>query len=208
MWDKMEPKRKIKSFYKAFFYFSSFLILLSCQSIKEGRPYVGYGYGEPVNYGEGKHPGVDYYVTYGTPIIACADGFVYDRGNLYGRKGEYYISINHTGRKGLYAHLSRVYVRYGESLKRGQLIGLSGASGRTGIKKLHFGVGRSVSSNLRNFSNTFYPHKLGRNGGLPECFDPNKDYSDYGLFEITLPIPCRDYNKILKREIKNRKIPN
>ena len=183
-------------------------MLLSCQKIKEGRPYVGYGYGAPVVYGEGSHPGVDYYVPYGTPVIACADGDVLGTGNSRGWKGDYYIVINHTGRKGFYAHLSKVYVKSGESLKRGQLIGLSGKDGRMGIKHLHFGVGRRLYSDVEKLSETLNPSELGRYGDMPECFDPNKDYSDYRPFEITLPIPCRDYKKILKREVKNRKIPN
>ena len=204
----MEPKRKIKSFYKAFFLFWLFFNLVSCQSIKEGRPAVGYGYGQRVYYGEGKHPGIDYHVPVGTPVIACADGKVHARGNTRGRKGDLYIVINHSGRKGFYAHLSKICIGFGESLNRGQLIGLSGRDGSRGIPHLHFGIGQSIFSNMDNLSETFYPGKLGRNGGSPECFDPNKDYSDYSPVEITLPIPCRDYKKILEREIKNRESPN
>ena len=33
-------------------------------------------YGAPVHYGEGKHPGIDYDVRSGTPIIAATDGEV------------------------------------------------------------------------------------------------------------------------------------
>jgi len=204
----MEPERKIKSFYMAFFYFGFLLILVSCQSIKEGRPTVGYSYGEPVSYGDGRHPGIDYYVPVGTPVIACADGSVYRKGNTRGWKGDYYVLINHNGRPGFYAHLSKVYVGMGESLKRGQLIGLSGVDGRKFIPHLHFGVGRSLHSTLEYINDTLDPNRLGKNAGFPKCFDPNKDYSDYGPFEITLPIPCRDYKKILNREIKRREIPN
>ncbi|MGD8502259.1 MAG: hypothetical protein PVH49_01525, partial [Syntrophobacterales bacterium] len=49
---------------------------LSCSAIKEGRPRIGVGYGAPVKYGEGRHPGLDYSIPKGTPIIACYDGKV------------------------------------------------------------------------------------------------------------------------------------
>jgi murein DD-endopeptidase MepM/ murein hydrolase activator NlpD len=52
--------------------FASSLIVLSCTGI----PYVSKDYGEPVVYGEGKHPGIDFQISVGTPIIAAADGRV------------------------------------------------------------------------------------------------------------------------------------
>ena len=49
---------------------------LSCASTKGGYPYIGNDYGVPVSYGEGKHPGIDYDISRGTPLIACADGTI------------------------------------------------------------------------------------------------------------------------------------
>jgi len=39
-------------------------------------------YGDRVNYGEGRHPGIDYEIPTGTPIIAAANGFVSWIGDL------------------------------------------------------------------------------------------------------------------------------
>ena len=35
-----------------------------------------YNYGQPVDYGEKIHPGLDYGLKVGTPVIACSDGHV------------------------------------------------------------------------------------------------------------------------------------
>ncbi len=51
-----------------------FLILLSCSPGFRLTP--DYDYGKPVDYGEKIHPGLDYDLKVGTPIIACADGRV------------------------------------------------------------------------------------------------------------------------------------
>jgi len=51
-----------------------FFALSSCST--GFRLIPDYGYGRPVDYGEKIHPGLDYDLKVGTPIIACADGRV------------------------------------------------------------------------------------------------------------------------------------
>jgi murein DD-endopeptidase MepM/ murein hydrolase activator NlpD len=48
--------------------------LFACATGQSLQP--DWEYGKPVDYGEKKHPGLDYDLAVGTPIIACADGIV------------------------------------------------------------------------------------------------------------------------------------
>ena len=87
----------------------------------------------------GFHAGVDINAKLGTAVYAAADGIVHNAqysGN-YGRL----IVIDHgSGVTTWYAHLSNFQVLAGEEIRRGQLIGYSGASGRVSGPHLHFEV--------------------------------------------------------------------
>jgi murein DD-endopeptidase MepM/ murein hydrolase activator NlpD len=85
------------------------------------------------------HRGTDFHAPSGTPVVAANDGEViiaqgmFYEGNL--------VVINH----GLqfctqYMHLSKIDVKVGERVKKGQRIGLSGATGRVTGPHLHLGV--------------------------------------------------------------------
>ncbi len=183
---------------------------LSCTAIKEGRPPISADYGDPANYGTGRHPGIDYDIRIGTPIIACADGVVAritdHPGRLESRFGGYFLFIRHSSEVNekyysSYGHLSKVFVSYGQTVKRGQLIGLSGES-YSGNQHLHFALLKGAGGG-QWMLNTYNPNTWGLNDEKPECFDPNKDYSQYPSDVITLPIPCREYRKILRNKAKN-----
>lgn len=82
----------------------------------------------------------------GTQVLAMAHGSVRFAGTMRGY-GEV-VWLDH-GREilSVYAHLSRIDVRVGQSVRRGQTIGLSGASGDVTGPHLHFEVwkrGREV----------------------------------------------------------------
>ena len=64
-----------------------------------------------------------------------------------------------------------VYVKKGQLLKRGQLIGFSGAS-NDGVHHLHFGICK-VGGNSQNYSQTYDPEKFWLDG-RPKCFDPER----------------------------------
>ena len=86
------------------------------------------------------HAGVDLTAPYGTPVVAAADGIVATSGWLgrYGRR----IELLH-GRNGLasrYAHLADAYVRPGQVIRRGEVIGRVGRSGRSTAPHLHYEV--------------------------------------------------------------------
>ncbi len=94
----------------------------------------------------------------------------------------------------IYAHLSKVYVKKDQILKRGQLIGLSGTS-TVGFTHLHFGICK-IGGSPQKYSQTYDPDKFWLEG-KPQCFDPHADYSKYFREAITLPIACRAYAKEL-----------
>jgi murein DD-endopeptidase len=91
----------------------------------------------PVTGRKAPHNGVDLATPYGTNVMSTGDGVVSRVGNhpYAGR----YVDISHSGSyETRYLHLSKVLVKRGERVKRGQIIALSGNSGRTTGPHLHF----------------------------------------------------------------------
>ncbi|HNQ40056.1 MAG TPA: M23 family metallopeptidase [Candidatus Cloacimonas sp.] len=85
------------------------------------------------------HQGVDYRARYGTPVYAVANGKVTKAGYNSGFGNE--ICLKHpSGLLTQYAHLSSMSVRKGQSVKKGQIIGRVGATGRATGAHLHFGL--------------------------------------------------------------------
>ncbi len=93
------------------------------------------------------HPGVDIQCATGTPVYATADGTV-DRAERAGGYGNL-VEIDHgRGIQTRYGHLSKILVTAGQKVKRGQLIALSGSTGRSTGPHLHYEVridGRPVN---------------------------------------------------------------
>ncbi|MGH1600007.1 M23 family metallopeptidase [Campylobacter majalis] len=85
------------------------------------------------------HSGVDFRASIGTPIIAANDGMIVIAKERY--YAGYSVVIDHgEGIYTQYYHLSKIDVKLGDSVKKGEQIGLSGASGRVSGPHLHFGV--------------------------------------------------------------------
>lgn len=100
----------------------------------------GYGYRVDPVYGTSKfHEGMDFSAAPGTPVYATGNGVVTDAGwnSGYGNS----IDINH-GYDYLtrYAHLSKILVKQGQEVKRGDLIGLVGNTGKSTGPHLHYEV--------------------------------------------------------------------
>ncbi len=107
-----------------------------------------YGYRRLWVAGSNFHNGIDLAAPAGTPVYAAKSGRVIFAGwgYYYGR----YIRVDHGGGvETRYAHLSRIAVRPGQYVKRGQVIGYVGASGRGAYGvHLHFEIrvgGRTVN---------------------------------------------------------------
>ena len=107
----------------------------------KGRITSSFGKREDPFSGKGVfHPGLDISAPYATPVVATADGYVtfakWDGGLghcikiLHGRNG--FLTI--------YGHLKEYFVREGQRVRRGEVIGLLGSSGRTTGKHVHYEV--------------------------------------------------------------------
>ena len=91
------------------------------------------------------HNGVDLANSQGTPIYATRSGkvTVATYGSTYG----YYVTINHgDGYSSLYAHMTHYVVSKGDTVKKGQLIGYMGSTGRSTGPHLHFSIFYNGSS--------------------------------------------------------------
>jgi murein DD-endopeptidase MepM/ murein hydrolase activator NlpD len=101
----------------------------------------GFGYRiDPLYKDSRLHAGLDFSAPTGTPIYATADGEVQIAGfntDGYGNK----VVINHGyGFQTLYAHMVRVIARVGQSIKRGEVIGYVGSTGKSTGPHLHYEV--------------------------------------------------------------------
>ena len=85
------------------------------------------------------HQGQDFSVPTGTPIFAPADGVV-KRAYYIGGFGNH-IKLDHaSGYSTTFAHLSKMFVRHGQKVKRGDIIGETGNTGRSTAPHLHYEV--------------------------------------------------------------------
>jgi murein DD-endopeptidase MepM/ murein hydrolase activator NlpD len=92
--------------------------------------------------GEGAvHTGVDIAGLTGTPVRATADGFVAHAG-YSGGYGRLVVLEHGNNFETYYAHLSRIRVITGQAIRRGEVIGLVGATGRVTSPHLHYEVRR------------------------------------------------------------------
>lgn len=101
----------------------------------------GFGYRiDPVYKTVKMHAGLDFAAPQGTPIYATADGVVKEAG----MSGEGYgnnVVINHGyGYETLYGHMFRIKARRGKRVKRGEIIGYVGSTGKSTGPHLHYEV--------------------------------------------------------------------
>lgn len=101
----------------------------------------GFGYrSDPFTKIRKFHYGMDFTARTGTPIYATGDGVVYKADASLSGYGNH-IEINHGyGYKTLYAHLSKYKCKPGQRVKRGDIIGYVGSTGRSQAPHLHYEV--------------------------------------------------------------------
>ncbi len=108
--------------------------------------HIGSGFGyriDPIYKDLRAHKGMDFNAPLGTPIYATADGKVIDAGFNTGGFGNRVV-INHGyGYQTLYGHMLRIKARVGQEVKRGELIGYVGKTGKSTGPHCHYEVHRN-----------------------------------------------------------------
>lgn len=112
------------------------------------------------------HAGTDIAAPLGTPVAAAGDGkVVLTAGDLF-YSGNVVVIDHGYGLQTIYAHLNKITVQKGQKVKKGEIIGEVGKTGRVTGPHLHWGA------SLKGIR--FNPFSLLRLGGseTPVCFNP------------------------------------
>ncbi len=118
----------------------SVIAIPSLQPVENMRLTSSFGVrSDPFHGAAAMHAGIDIPGPVGTPIYATADGVI-GRTGRFGGYGNL-ITVNHgKGIETRYGHLSKILVAPNTRVRRGQLIGLMGSTGRSTGSHLHYEV--------------------------------------------------------------------
>ncbi len=112
----------------------------SIRPVNTGYISDGYGYRrDPFSGLRQFHYGIDISAPIGTPVYATADGVIRSS-NMSGTYGKIVIIDHGYGYTTYYAHLSKIIVKPGDVVKRGQKVAEVGATGRAKGSHLHYEV--------------------------------------------------------------------
>jgi murein DD-endopeptidase MepM/ murein hydrolase activator NlpD len=101
----------------------------------------GFGYRtDPFTKARKFHEGMDFSARTGTPIFATGDGVVQRADNNVSGYGNHIVIRHGYGYETLYGHLSKYKCRAGQRVKRGDIIGYVGSTGRSEGPHLHYEV--------------------------------------------------------------------
>ena len=109
------------------------------------------------------HAGLDFAAPQGTPIYSTADGTVAIAGNMGNGYGNYVVIRHGYGYETLYGHMVRVKARVGQPVKRGEVIGWVGSTGKSTGPHCHYEVHKN--------NNKIDPVYFFYNDLSPEQFD-------------------------------------
>ena len=98
------------------------------------------------------HTGVDFSAPRGTPIYSTGDGVVEEVINSLGGYGKQVVIDHGFGYKTRYAHMQKFNVKVGQKIKRGEVIGFVGNTGRSTAPHLHY----EVIKNGKNVNPAYY----------------------------------------------------
>jgi len=135
--DLAERSQEIESFYA-----DQAELLAHTPSVWPVRGYLSSGFGnraDPFTGARDYHPGIDVSAPSGTKVKAPADGVVV----AVGRRGAYGNAIIVDHGRGVvtrYGHLEGFAVRAGQRVRRGDVIGFVGSTGRSNAPHLHYEV--------------------------------------------------------------------
>ena len=101
----------------------------------------GFGYRiDPVYKSIKMHAGLDFAAPQGTPIYATANGRIKTAGYSSGGYGNHVVIDHGYGYETLYGHMVRVKARNGQQVKRGEIIGYVGTTGKSTGPHCHYEV--------------------------------------------------------------------
>ncbi len=107
---------------------------------------IGSGFGyriDPFYRTQRLHAGIDFTAPKGTEVYATADGTIsMVKSEIWGY-GQHIVIDHGSGFETLYGHLSKFIAKQGQKVKRGQLIGLVGSTGKSTAPHLHYEVHRN-----------------------------------------------------------------
>lgn len=91
-----------------------------------------------------RHKGIDIHARKGTPVVALSDGRIVERAHTPIGGKTLWLKASGQPWKAYYAHLDKQFVKEGQYVRKGQVIGTVGNTGnaRTTPSHLHFGVAR------------------------------------------------------------------
>lgn len=106
----------------------------------------GFGYrSDPFTKVRKFHEGMDFSARTGTPIYATGDGVIARADNSASGYGNHIVIRHGFGYETLYGHLSKYNCRAGQAVKRGDVIGYVGSTGRSEAPHLHYEVHKGGS---------------------------------------------------------------
>jgi murein DD-endopeptidase MepM/ murein hydrolase activator NlpD len=106
----------------------------------------GFGYrSDPFTKVRKFHEGMDFSARTGTPIYATGDGVIARADNSASGYGNHIVIRHGFGYETLYGHLSKYNCRAGQTVKRGDVIGYVGSTGRSEAPHLHYEVHKGGS---------------------------------------------------------------
>jgi murein DD-endopeptidase MepM/ murein hydrolase activator NlpD len=120
-------------------------VLASTPSLAPVSGFFSDGFGwrrDPIDGSREFHKGVDIVAPTGTPVRASADGLVTAAGRMAGYGAMIHLAHGY-GMGTRYGHLSKVLVTPGQRVKRGDVIGMVGSTGRSTGPHLHYEVFRT-----------------------------------------------------------------
>lgn len=104
----------------------------------------GFGYRiDPIYKTTKMHAGIDFTAPQGTPIYATADGVVTIGGNTGDGFGNHVVISHGYGYETLYGHMVRTKAKRGQQVKRGEIIGWVGSTGKSTGPHCHYEVHKS-----------------------------------------------------------------